>query len=94
MEFAVENIDNDKQSFLGMSCAYIIIITSRRGWSIVRVDTIMVCWSGWCFQYQLVFSCMEQKYCALTTNSPPEINFPLIVVLFCSLYAYESNWMK
>ena len=71
------------QIFSGVSWTYIIVITSRRGWIIVRVGTMIFCCSGCCFQYQLVFSCMEQRYCALTTNSPAEITCPSIVVLFC-----------
>ena len=33
------------------------------------------------------FYCMEQRYCALTTNSPAEITCPSIVIYFCSVYA-------
>ena len=39
------------------------------------------------------FSCMEQRYYALTTNAPAEITCPSIVVFFCSVYASEMNWM-
>ena len=81
------------QTFLGVSCKYLIVITSRRVWSIVRVVNMIVCYSGCCFQYQLVFSCMEQRYCAFTTNSPAEITCPLIIVLFCSVYSSKVNWM-
>ena len=47
--------------------------------------------TNWCFQYQLVFSCTEQRYCALTNNSPAEITCPLICILFCIVYASEMN---
>ena len=76
-----------------MYCRYLIMITSIQWWRIVCVSTIMVCWSGCCFQYQLVFSCKEQIYCSLTTNLPAEITCPSIFVLFCSMYASERNWM-
>ena len=81
------------QTFLGMSWTYIIVITSRRGWCIVRVGTMIVYCSCCCFQYQLVFSCMEQIYFALKINSSAEITCPSIVVLFCSVYASDRNWM-
>ena len=35
--------------FLGVYCTYLIIITSRRGWSIFCVGTIFVFCSGCCF---------------------------------------------
>ena len=76
-----------------MSWTYLIVITSRCGRSIVGVVTMIVYCSGCCLQYQLMFSWMEQRYCALTTNSPAEITCPSIVVLFCSVYASERNWM-
>ena len=41
------------------------------------------------FPIPIGFSCMEQRYCALKTNSPAEITYPSIVVLFCSVY---SSW--
>ena len=81
------------QIFLGMSCTYIIMITSWRGWIIVRVGTTMVCCSGCFFQHQLVFSCLYQRYCALKNNSPAEITCPSIVLFFCTMYASEMNWM-
>ena len=34
------------------------------------------------FLVPISFSCMEQRYCALTTNSPAEITCPSIVVFF------------
>ena len=55
------------------------------------------CWNydsifqWFCFQFQLVFSCMDQRYCALTTNLTAEINFPSIIVLFCSVYASKMT---
>ena len=67
------------QEFLGMSWTYLILLISRRRWSIVHVGTMIFCCSGCCFQYQLVFSCTYQIYCALTTNSPSEITLPSIV---------------
>ena len=81
------------QTFLWMSWASLLMITLRRRWSIVRFGTMIVCCSGYCFQYQFVFSCTEQRYCALTTNSPSVIKFPPILVLFCSVYASEMNWI-
>ena len=41
--------------------------------------------------HQLVFSFMEQIYCALTTNFPAEITCTSIGVLFCSEYSSEWN---
>ena len=70
------------QTFLGMSWTYLIVITSRRGWSIVRSGTMIVCCSVF-FKYQLVFSCMDQRYCALKNNSPAEITCPWVFVLIC-----------
>ena len=79
--------------FLGISFTYIIVITSIRGWSIVHVGTMIVCCSVYCYQYQLVFSFMEKIYFGLTNNPPAEITCPSIVVLFCRIYASESNLM-
>ena len=81
------------QTFLGMSWKYLIVITSRCGLIIVPVGTMVVCCSVCCFQHQLVFSCMEQIYCASTNNLPAEITYPSIVVLFCSVYDSEMNLM-
>ena len=65
---------------LGIAWTCLIVITSRRGWILVRVSTMIVCYSDCCFQYQLMFSCIELIYCALTTNSPAEMTFPSIFV--------------
>ena len=81
------------QKFLGMSWTFIIVITPRRGWSIVCVGTMIVCWIDCCFQYQLAFSWMEQRYCALTTNSVSKITYRSIAVLYCIVYASERNWI-
>ena len=81
------------QIVLGIYWKYLIMTTSKRGWRIVRVGTMIVCFSDCCFQYKLEFSCIEQIYCDLTTNSPEEITFPLIVVLFYSLYASDMSWI-
>ena len=88
------------QILLAMSCTYLIVITSRHGWSIVRVGTMIVCCSGYCFQYQLVFSCMEQRYFALKNNSPAEITCPSIYLFFVlvntnGLYMiFQLRWLQ
>ena len=64
------------QKFLGMSWKYLVMTILRRGCSVVHVVAMIYCCSGCYFQYQLVFSCMDQKYCALKTNSPAEITCP------------------
>ena len=60
---------------VGVAWKSVIALTSSRGWSIVRVGTVMtlccVCW----FRYQIVSICIEQKYFALTTNSTEVIIF-------------------
>ena len=76
---------------LGISWTSIIPTTSIHGWIIVRVGTLIFCCSGYLFQYQLIFSWMEQIYCALTTNPPAEITCPTIAVLFWIVYASEMN---
>ena len=81
------------QTVLGVSWTYIILITSILEWIMVCVRNMIFCCSGFCFQYQLVSSCMDQKYCVLTTHSPAEIICLLIFVLFCSVYASEMNWI-
>ena len=80
------------QRLLGMSCTYLIMITTRLGWSIVSVGTITLCCSGCGFQYQLVFSFMDQRYCDLTTNSSEEINCPSIVVF--SVACMPLRWIE
>ena len=79
------------ETFLGMCWASIIPTTSRLGQRIVPDGSMILCCSGCCLKYQLVFFCVEQIYCALTTNSPSEIIYPSIVVLFFSVYASEMN---
>ena len=76
-----------------MSWTYLIVITSILVWSLVCVGTMIVCCSCCCFQYQLVFSCMDQGYFDLTNNSPAEITCPSISVLFCSVYESKRNWI-
>ena len=60
---------------LEISWSSFIPTTSRRGGRIVSVGTIIFCCSCF-FQYQLVFSFIDQRYCALDTNSPAEITLP------------------
>ena len=79
------------QKLLVMSWTYLIVITSRCGLIIVRVGNMIFCFSVCYFQYKLVFPCMEQRYCALKTNSPADITCPSNFVLFCSVYASEMN---
>ena len=79
------------QTLLGVSWTYVIPTTSRRGWIIVHVVTMIVCCSGCCSQYLLVFSCMDQIYFSLTTNSPAKIIFSSIVVISCCAYASDMN---
>ena len=49
-----------------------------------------VCWNydiplQWLFfQHQLLFSCMDQRYCASTTNSPAEILCPSLLYYFAA----------
>ena len=81
------------QKFLGIYWTYIIMVTLRRGWIIVRVGIMIVCCIYFCLQYQVLFSCMEQIYCTLTTNSTAKITCPSIILLFHSLYAYDINWI-
>ena len=48
------------QKVLGMSWTSVILTTSRHGWIMVRVGTVILCFSYFCFQLQLVFYCMEK----------------------------------
>ena len=78
-------------TLLGIAWKYVTALTSSRGWSIVRVGNVMTfCW-GCLFKYQLVSTCIEQRYCALITNSPAVIMCPSIFVLSFSVYAYDVN---
>ena len=79
------------QKVLGMSWTYVIPTTSRHGGGILHDGTMILCCSGCLTQYQLLFSWMEQIDCAFATNSPVEIIYPSIVVLFCSVYASKMN---
>ena len=79
------------QTVLGMYCTSVIMTTSRHGWIIVRVGTMIFCCSYCCFQYQLVLYCTEQIYVAFKTNLPSEIICPSIFILFCSVYASDMN---
>ena len=59
---------------LVMSWMSVIALTSSCVWSIVYVGTVMMwfwgCWSS----FQLVCTCIEQRYCALKTNFPSSYN--------------------
>ena len=75
----------------GIAWESVTALTSSCVWSIVHVGTLMTCCWGCWFQYQLVSTYTEQIYCALTSNSRAVIVFPSIVVLSCSVYAYDVN---
>ena len=76
-------------TILGFVWKSVTALTPSLGWSIVRVGTVMIwCWGCW-YQYQLVSTCIEQIYCALTTNYPEVISCPPIGVLLCSVYASD-----
>ena len=66
-------------------------LTSSCGWSIVRVGNAMTCCFGCWFQYQLVSTCTEQIYCALTTNSLEVIICPSTVLFSCSVCASDMK---
>ena len=70
---------------LGIAQKSVTALDSSSRWSIVRVGTVITCcWRCW-LQYQLISTCIEQRYCDLTTNYTAFIIFPSIVVLSCSV---------
>ena len=64
---------------------YVIMFTS--GAYTLQENTTIDCW----FQYQLLSTCIQQRYCAFTTNSPAVITFTSIVVFSYSLHAPDMN---
>ena len=55
----------------------------------MRVGTVITfCWGCWS-QNRLMIYCIEQIYCAFTTNSPEVIICPSTVVLFFNVYASD-----
>ena len=86
---------NNMMSFYGFFCLNTVTKIIRGALYISYCDNIKT-WMKYCacWKYdsllQLLllpipigFYCLEQRYCALTTNSPAEINCPSIVALFC-----------
>ena len=72
----------------------VIEVTSSHRWSIVLVGTVINCCWGCLIQNQLVISCIEQRYCDFTTNSPAVMIFPSIVVLSCNIYDSDVKMIK
>ena len=75
-------------TLLGIAWKYITVLTSSRGWSIVRVgNVIKCCWGCWS-QYQLVSTCIEQRYFGLTINSPAVMIFPSIICVILKIICF------
>ena len=74
-------------TLLGIAWTYVIALTSSCGLTIVRIGTVMKCYWGRCFQYQLLSTCIEQGYYALTTNSPE-------VIVFCKVLCYPGVYIS
>ena len=53
-----------------------------------KIITSLFCF---CYQYHFVLSCIQLRYCDLTTSSPSGINFPSHVLSYYKLYASETN---
>ena len=78
-------------TLVGIAWKSVTALTSSYVWSIVRVGTVMKWCLGCWLQYQLVSICIEQRYFALTTNSPAVIICTSIVVFLCSAYSPDVN---
>ena len=57
-------------TLVGVAWKNVTSLTSSCGRSIERVGTVMKFSLGCQLQYQLLSTCIEQRYCALTTNYP------------------------
>ena len=76
---------------VGIARKSVIESPSSFWWSIVCVGNMMTWCFGCWFQYQLVSTCIEQRYFSLTTNYPAVITFPSILVFSWSVYAPDVN---
>ena len=80
------------QIFLGMSCTYIFVITSRHGWIILRVGTMIVCFSGFVFNFSWCFLAWI-KYIVLwqTIHQQKELVHKF---LYCFVACMPLRWIE
>ena len=66
------------QIILNMYATYLTTETSRHGFQMVRIDTIIFCWFYLCSQYQFNFSFVLMRYWDRTASSTDLITFLLV----------------